>query len=97
MSSTHDMIILYTMLSTCDMIILFIVSSTCGTIILFMILPQINCCALGSNGSMSLAYPSNNKGRSGSGETQARPKVTGQMMANQALFPNLIEKSLIAN
>ena len=31
MSSTRDMIILYTMLSTCDMIILHTMSSTCGT------------------------------------------------------------------
>ena len=33
----------------------------------------------GSNSLMSLAISSNGEGRSGSGETQARPKATGLM------------------
>ena len=41
---------------------------------------------------MSTAYPVDGRGRSGSGETQARPKATGKMMAKYALFLNLNEK-----
>ena len=44
---------------------------------------------------MSLAIPSDGRGRSGSGETQARPKATEPMMENYVLVPNLNEKSCI--
>ena len=44
---------------------------------------------------MSLAIPSDGRGRSGSGETQARPKATGPMMEKYALVLYLNEKSCI--
>ena len=40
---------------------------------------------------MSLANPSDGRGRSGLGETQARPNLTGQITAKHALLPNLNE------
>ena len=39
----------------------------------------------GSDGLMSLALSSDGKGRSGSGETQARPKASGLMINKHAL------------
>ena len=45
----------------------------------------------GSDSLMSLANPSDGRGRSGLGETQARPNLTGQMTAKHALLPNLNE------
>ena len=44
---------------------------------------------------MSLAIPSDGRGRSGSGETQARPKATAPMIGKQALVHYLNEKSSI--
>ena len=44
---------------------------------------------------MSLAIPSDGRGRSGSGETQARPKATGPMTGKYALVLYLNEKSCI--
>ena len=44
---------------------------------------------------MSLAIPSDGRGRSGSGETQARPKATAPMIGKQALVHYLNEKSFI--
>ena len=41
---------------------------------------------------MSLASPSNGGERSGSGETQARPKATGLMIDKHALVHYLNEK-----
>ena len=43
---------------------------------------------------MSLAIPSDGRGRSGSGETQARPKVNRLMTAKYLLFLYLNEKLL---
>ena len=43
---------------------------------------------------MSLAIPSDGRGRSGSGETQARPKATGLMTEIYALVLYLNEKSI---
>ena len=40
---------------------------------------------------MSLAIPSDGRGRSGSGETQARPKATAPMIGKQALVHYLNE------
>ena len=45
----------------------------------------------GSDGLMSLALSSDGKGRSGSGETQARPKVAGPKQLKYQLFHNLNE------
>ena len=42
---------------------------------------------------MSLAIPSDGRGRSGSGETQARPEATGIMTEIYALLLYLNEKS----
>ena len=42
---------------------------------------------------MSLAIPSDGRGRSGSGETQARPEATGMMTEIYALVLYLNEKS----
>ena len=42
----------------------------------------------------STAYPVDGRGRTGSGETQARPNATGKMTAKYALFPNLNEKTV---
>ena len=44
---------------------------------------------------MSLALSSDGKGRSGSGETQARPKVAGLMIEKHALVHYLNEKSFL--
>ena len=44
---------------------------------------------------MSLASPSDGGERSGSGETQARPKATGLMIEKHALVHYLNEKSFI--
>ena len=44
---------------------------------------------------MSLAIPSDGRGRSGSGETQARPKATGLMIEKHALVHYLNEKSFL--
>ena len=44
---------------------------------------------------MSLAIPSDGRGRSGSGETQARPKATAPMIGKQALVDYQNEKSFI--
>ena len=44
---------------------------------------------------MSLAIPSDGRERSGSGETQARPKATGLMIEKHALVHYLNEKSSI--
>ena len=44
---------------------------------------------------MSLAIPSDGRGRSGSGETQARPKATAPMIGKQALVHYQNEKSFI--
>ena len=44
---------------------------------------------------MSLAISSDGEGRSGSGETQARPKATAPMIGKQALVHYLNEKSFI--
>ena len=44
---------------------------------------------------MSLAIPSDGRGRSGSGETQARPKATGPMTEKYVLIPNVNEKLYI--
>ena len=44
---------------------------------------------------MSLAISSDGEGRSGSGETQARPKATGLMTEKYALVLYLNEKLLI--
>ena len=44
---------------------------------------------------MSLALSSDGKGRSGSGETQARPKASGLMINKHALVHYLNEKSFI--
>ena len=44
---------------------------------------------------MSLAIPIESRGRSGSGETQARPKATGPMTEKYALVLYLNEKSCI--
>ena len=52
-----------------------------------MVLPQINCCALGSNGLTSLAYPSNDRGR---GLAQVRPKPDLKV-------PQVIELTLCCN
>ena len=41
---------------------------------------------------MSLASPSDGRGRSGSGETQARPKASGLMINKHALVHYLNEK-----
>ena len=41
---------------------------------------------------MSLAIPSDGRERSGSGETQARPKATGLMIDKHALVHYLNEK-----
>ena len=41
---------------------------------------------------MSTAIPVDGRGRSGSGETRARPKATGLMTKKKALVPNLNEK-----
>ena len=49
----------------------------------------------GSNSLMSLAISSDGEGRSGSGETQARPKATGLMTEKYALVLYLNEKLLI--
>ena len=49
----------------------------------------------GSDGLMSLALSSDGKGRSGSGETQARPKASGLMINKHALVHYLNEKSFI--
>ena len=49
----------------------------------------------GSNSLMSLAISSDGEGRSGSGETQARPKATGPMTEKYSLFLYLNEKLLI--
>ena len=43
---------------------------------------------------MSLAIPSDGRGRSGSGETQARPKDTGLMTEIYELVLYLNEKSI---
>ena len=40
---------------------------------------------------MSLAIPSDGRGRSGSGETQARPEATAPMIGKQALVHYLNE------
>ena len=42
---------------------------------------------------MSLAFPSDGRGRSGSGETQARPEATGLMTEIYELVLYLNEKS----
>ena len=42
---------------------------------------------------MSLAIPSDGRGRSGSGETQARPEATGMMTKIYVLVLSLNEKS----
>ena len=44
---------------------------------------------------MSLAIPSDGRERSGSGETQARPKATAPMIGKQALVHYLNETSFI--
>ena len=44
-----------------------------------------DCWAPGSDRLMSPAYSGDGRGRSGSGETQARPKVTRHMTAKYAL------------
>ena len=44
---------------------------------------------------MSLAIPSDGRERSGSGETQARPKATGLIIEKHALVHYLNEKSFI--
>ena len=49
----------------------------------------------GSDSLMSLAISSDGEGRSGSGETQARPKATGPMTEKYSLFLYLNEKLLI--
>ena len=49
-------------------------------------------CSIGRYGLMSLAIPSDGRGRSGSGETQARPKATGLMTEIYALVLYLNEK-----
>ena len=49
----------------------------------------------GSNSLMSLAISSDGEGRSGSGETQARPKATGLMTEKYVLVLYLNEKLLI--
>ena len=43
---------------------------------------------------MSLAIPSNGRGRSGSGETYARPKATGPMTEKYVMVLHLDEKDL---
>ena len=48
----------------------------------------------GSDGLMSLALSSDGEGRSGSGETKARPKATGPITAKYALVLYLNEKSI---
>ena len=48
-----------------------------------------------SNSLMSLAISSDGEGRSGSGETQARPKATGLMTEKYVLVLYLNEKLLI--
>ena len=49
----------------------------------------------GRDGLMSLASPSDGGERSGSGETQARPKATGLMIDKHALVHYLNEKRLM--
>ena len=49
----------------------------------------------GRDGLMSLASPSDGGERSGSGETQARPKATGLMIDKHALVHYLNEKSFL--
>ena len=49
----------------------------------------------GSDGLMSPAIPGDGRERSGSGETQARPKATGPMTEIYALVLYLNEKSFI--
>ena len=49
----------------------------------------------GSDGLMSLALSSDGEGRSGLGETKARPKATGPITAKYALVLYLNEKSSI--
>ena len=51
--------------------------------------------SIGRDGLMSLAIPSDGRERSGSGETQARPKATGLMIEKHALVHYLNEKSSI--
>ena len=46
----------------------------------------------GSDGLMSPAIPGDGRERSGSGETQARPKATGLMIDKHALVHYLNEK-----
>ena len=47
---------------------------------------RTDCSAPGSNGLKSPAYSGDGRGRSGSGETQARPKLTWQMTAKYSLL-----------
>ena len=47
---------------------------------------RTDCSAPGSDGLKSPAYSGDGRGRSGSGETQARPKLTRQMTAKYALL-----------
>ena len=49
----------------------------------------------GSDGLMSPAIPGDGRERSGSGETQARPKATGLMIDKHALVHYLNEKSFL--
>ena len=49
----------------------------------------------GRDGLMSLASPSDGRERSGSGETQARPKATGLMIEKHALVHYLNENLFI--
>jgi len=49
----------------------------------------------GSDGLMSLALSSDGEGRSGLGETKARPKATGPITAKYSLVLYLNEKSSI--
>ena len=47
---------------------------------------RTDCSAPGSDGLKSPAYSGDGRGRSGSGETQARPRLTRQMTAKYALL-----------
>ena len=53
----------------------------------------LSLCSRGRYRLMSLAIPSDGRGRSGSGETQARPEATGMMTKIYALVLSLNEKS----
>ena len=77
---------------------MYAVYVTCSTTLVYMLYMwrvwfPLSLCYIGKYRLKSLAIPSDGRGRSGSGETQARPEATGMMTEIYALVLYLNEKS----